>query len=110
MNTIIKSINTLCLVMIFPLVPEIDFQAGKKPKVVKYFTCEDAETDSDIRNSISQNRDFLEKYGVKIIVKENRKKCGYMLKNGKAKKKIEGAMTDADLKIELKTFFDINLN
>ena len=78
MNTLMISIQppwlVMSLVMSFQIVPEIDFQAGEKPKLVKYYACEETESDFDIRNSISQNRDFLEMHGVKNHCKRKSQK------------------------------------
>ncbi len=77
-----------------------------RSKSLTLFHCSDVEADQDIIRSVNNIKNQLS--NSQIIWKEEKDdKCGYLLKFGEREKLIEGAMTDVDLWMELKDFFEL---
>jgi len=75
-------------------------------KSLSLFHCSDVEADQDIIRSVKNIKNQLS--NSQIIWKEEKDdRCGYLLKFGEREKLIEGVMTDVDLWMELKDFFEL---
>jgi len=77
-----------------------------RSKSLTLFHCTDGEADQDLIRSVNNIKNQLS--NSQIIWKEEKDdKCGYLLKFGEREKLIEGVMTDVDLWMELKDFFEL---
>jgi len=77
-----------------------------RSKSLTLFPCADGEANQDIIRSVNNIKKQLS--NSQIIWKEEKDdRCGYLLKFGEREKLIEGAMTDVDLWMEIKQFFEI---
>lgn len=79
-------------------------QAGGKRALFVNTKCDDHEIGSDIEYSVKQLSAFLGENNIRIA--KGNSGCGYTLK-GDQIKDIEGALTDYDLMIEIKSFFGL---
>jgi hypothetical protein len=78
----------------------------KKEKTFTVHNCADnIEASKDILRSVKLNRDYLQKNNITIIEEDN--KCGFTFKYRERSKYIEGSMTDIDLMMEIKSFYNI---
>ena len=77
-----------------------------RSKSLTVFHCSDVEADQDLIRSVNNIKNQLS--NSQIIWKEDKDdRCGYLLKFGEREKFIKGAMTDVDLWMELKDFFEL---
>ncbi len=77
-----------------------------RSKSLTLFHCSDVEADQDIIRSVTNIKNQLS--NSQIIWKEEKDdKCGYLLKYGEREEFIKEAMTDVDLWMEIKQFFEI---
>jgi len=63
------------------------------------------ESELDILRSLELNKEYLEKNEVKFKVESD--KCGFTFIHGDRTKFIEGSMTDIDLMLEIKSFYNL---
>jgi len=78
----------------------------EKEKIFIFHNCSNSvEAEIDILRSVRLNRDYLQKNGITIIEKDN--KCGFTFIYGDKSKYMEGSMTDIDLMMEIKSFYEI---
>lgn len=63
------------------------------------------EANNDILRSVNSNRDYLDQNSIQII--EDNNNCGFTLIFGNKKKFINGSITDIDLMLEIKSFYQI---
>lgn len=79
----------------------------EKEKTFIVHNCSDnIEAEMDILRSVKINRNYLQKNDITIIEENNN--CGFTFKYGERSKFIYGSMTDVDLKLEIKSFYNIN--
>jgi len=77
-----------------------------RSKSLTLFPCADGEANQDIVRSINNIKKQLSNSHI-IWNEEMVNRCGYLLKFGEREKFIKGAMTDVDLWMEIKQFFEI---
>jgi hypothetical protein len=77
-----------------------------RDKSLTLFPCADGEANQDIIRSVNNIKKNLSDSGISWE-QEKDDKCGYLLKFGEREKLIEGAITDVDLWMELKDFFEL---
>ncbi len=77
-----------------------------RSKSLTLFPCAEGEANQDIVRSVNNIKKQLSDSGISWE-QEKDNKCGYLLRFGEREKFIKGAMTDVDLWMELKDFFEL---
>lgn len=77
----------------------------KNKEIVVHFCSDNIEAKADILRSLDLNLEYLEKND--ISYKKNKSKCGFTFTYGNKEEFIEGSMTDIDLMMKIKSFYDL---
>ena len=78
----------------------------KKEKTIIVHNCpHSTEAEIDILRSVRLNKDYIKKNY--ITIKEEDNKCGFTFIYGEESKYMEGSMTDIDLMMEIKSFYNL---
>ena len=99
-----KTIKIFIIYSVIALLISCAHYKSSTNKLLVNTHCDNYEIESDIEYSVEQLSSFLRENN--ILVNRGKSGCGYTLK-GNQIKDIEGALTDYDLMIEIKSFFGL---
>ena len=77
----------------------------KDKEIVVHFCSDNTEAKSDILRSLDLNSEYLKTNGISYKKDEN--KCGFTFIYGNKEEFVEGSMTDIDLRMKIKSFYDL---
>jgi hypothetical protein len=96
------------MVMLFPLLLPVEVSSASKERFVYYFLgCDEVEVYSDIEVSIDGFAKFASENNIRLVRGEESRKCGYFFVVGERFEFVESALTDVDLLLMSKEFFQI---
>ena len=97
----LNKIKILVVLFVFTLI----ISCSKTKRIMVHSCSNNVEANADILRSLEMNTNYLKENNIEI--KTDNEKCGYTLIYNNEEKFIEGSMTDVDLMLEIKSFYNL---
>ena len=108
MNSLFEFIGYILGVLIsLSLLSCVSYEGRSVKKVTALLGCEDPDSYDDLLHSFEGVRSLSERKSIKMVVNVDDERCGYIL-SWHSEKYIHGVLTDYDLMLELKAFFELD--
>ena len=100
----IKSISIVFFIKLLLFGACSEIKEGNQ--IIVYYGCKEVEKVQDLDLSIENNKKLFEQLKVKVVLDTMKTECGYLLKKGHEELKLSSVLTDVDLMLAIKKFFE----